>query len=681
MVTNEENMMTGISSKDWLGIDLGTFNCSAAVRLRNGKVVLIKDSSGGNSNDSDHSYLADDEGVKAFPSFISFNAKGEVELDAIGLKSKERLGSKPEHVVFGIKRLLGKTFNQLKDDGELERFPYRIRPDRKTGQCTAVIADRSYTIQELCTVILTNIKQIAQHQVGLKLDNVVISVPAFWDSLKASVVIEAARSAGFLQIKTISEPVAAALAYNLDRFSKPKKTVIFDLGHGTLDLTSGWLKANPKMQGKIEFTVEKITGDSELGGIDIDDRIVTWILEQTNLSELSVAEAAALRRIVEMAKIYLSENIEFSYQFCIKGMEYAFVLTQNDIKRLCEGREGEKNLLNEMRYQLVAVLDGSGWSAREVDSLLLIGGPTKMPCILEMLKICFNNNIQVSNQLDSFLYGHEVVDRMTSVALGAALSVADRSIADKIPMGWGIETVNVNDTTIEYVPDILIPRDSVYPSTKFKPHMVKFSNMDGLYQFKLIQQVPVSAVEQLGYEYQFAGLLKYSVQDPQSSEVMIRMELNESRELIISISEIYSGETITFTGVAQCSNVPLNYPIVTDRHLDSIRNEFQRVEPSVKIITCFMAWASETNRYIEKSLKDNDADDMRVIRSVEELYDELKVENPLISYHLVYSRINSNLWNANSLGVISRLEYNEFTNKLKGFESQLFRVEHITEES
>src|SRR4030042_3912819 len=208
-------------SHNWIGIDLGTYNSSAAMKSRKGSVEIIK--SLGDKTKSRIPFMCNREQYKEFPSFIYFNADGT--LSSVGMESKARAHQEPELVVWGIKRLLGKTFTELKESGELERYPYRIKPDRRNGQCLISIGEKSYTPVQLCAEIFKKIKDDAKLQMKEDTDSLIVSVPAYFDPIRVPPIVEAARLAGFVHIKTIPAPVAAALAYNIDVTARPIKVI------------------------------------------------------------------------------------------------------------------------------------------------------------------------------------------------------------------------------------------------------------------------------------------------------------------------------------------------------------------------------------------------------------------------------------------------------------------------
>ena len=317
-----------LRANNWIGIDLGTYNSSAAIKSKQGTLEIIK--STGEKTKSKVPFFSHQEKYKEFPSFISFNKDGSI--NEVGINSREKVYDDPEYVVWGIKRLLGKTYSELKDSGELDRFPYRIKPDRNTGHCLVVIGGKSYTPVQLCTEIFKKIKSDAENIYG-KIDSGVVSVPAYFDPVRVTPIVDAARNAGFVNVKTIPEPVAAALALQIDITVKPIKTLVFDLGAGTLDVTAGYLYSQPDQPGEFKLEVIKNTGDPRLGGIDMDDRIVKLIEEKCHLANLSPASITTLRWIAEEIKIRLSEESKIEHVFQLDGEEfYSFPINQLELK-------------------------------------------------------------------------------------------------------------------------------------------------------------------------------------------------------------------------------------------------------------------------------------------------------------------------------------------------------------
>lgn len=649
----------------WIGIDLGTYNSSAAMKKTTGRVEIVHNTGG---KQAGLFPLARQEKCKEFPSFLSFCPDGTLE--DVGIGSKRKAESEPGQVVWGVKRLLGKPYTELKASGELDRFPFRIRPDRSNGQCLIVLGEKAYSPLQLCSLLLKKIKDDAEVQFGSGIESAVISVPAYFDPLRVTPIVEAARLAGFHHIKTIPEPVAAALAYQLEIGVKPMNVLVFDLGAGTLDVTTGCLYHNPGQLDDYEFHVMKNTGDPCLGGIDIDDRIMRLITEQCKLPELPPEERAVLRKTAESAKIRLSTERDIEQAFVVNNREYQYRLTQYDLRQAMAGDGKEKNLLEECRRQVVAAIRESGWNTRDVELVLMIGGPTRLPCIHEVLCTIFHDVPSVLQQLDSFYAGDEKVDRMAAVSMGAALSV-DYRVNDKVPYGHGFNDLRFNFDEVAHVPVILIPRDSPYPY-KSGGYELGWTNSSGLFQIDIIQRVPDSEVPQLGYEYRFMGVLKFAVKYPDDCRVLVQMGYTKNKELEVTIRNIMSDESVTYIGINQYACIGIKYPQVAKRPMGIGRSLAQKPEPSEESLDRFILWAWETIGYMQQKIASHPVPQMLLCQILEETRGLLAREDPQATYESVYTNLNSLIWNANSKGVLSRSEHSELATRISEFERILF---------
>lgn len=651
-------------ASNWIGIDLGTYNSSAAIKSRHGSLDIIK--SNGVNSKLNISFIDQDENCKEFPSFISFNKDGSVS--DVGMAGKEMTFTDPEFVVWGVKRLLGKTYTELKESGELDRFPYRIRPNRQNGQCLIVMGEKKYTPEQLCAEIFKKIKKDAESQIEEKIDSVVVSVPAYYDPLRVTPIVEAARLANFVNVKTIPEPVAAALAYNVDITVRPSKVLVFDLGAGTLDVTTGCLYRQTDQKNEFNFQVIKNTGDPKLGGIDMDDRLSKLINEKYQVADDSIASKAILRRLAEIAKIKLSEDSKIAH-IKLYGKIYPYSLSQFDLKSALEGTGFEKNLLEECRRQIMAAIDEAGWSPQDIELLIMIGGPTKLSCIKDVLKIIFNSNPVILKQLEDFYTNNAKVDRMTAVSIGAALSV-ERRVDDIVPHGHGVENVEFSAEHIIYRPNILVPRDSTYPF-KSNPFAISWINLHGLFEFKIIQHVPHSEVKQLGYEYKFVGVQKFAVKNPLLCMVAVQMGYNSNKELEVTIKNILSNESVTYVGINQSTSIGMNYPL-TIRKPSNIGSPPPKKIPSPEILNKFFNWVEVTIGFVQRKVYNYSIPQMLISQNIDEIRLLLKRNNPKSCYEMVYTKINGLIWNSNSRGLFTQNENNELMNGLSEFEGDLF---------
>ena len=657
-----------MQSNNWIGIDLGTYNSSGAIKTKDGTIEIIKSINVASRNEV--SYISQQENCKEFPSFISFNKDGSI--NEIGINSKEKAYTEPEFVVWGIKRLLGKTYSELKESGELDRFPYRIKPDRTNGQCLIVIGEKSYTPVQLCTEIFKKIKHDAETQTNEKIDSIVVSVPAYFDPIRVTPIVEAARDSGFRNIKTIPEPVAAALAYQIDITVKPIKTLVFDLGAGTLDVTVGYLYRHPDQPGEFKFQVMKNTGDSKLGGIDMDDRLSQLIMDKCQITDNSKANIAVIRRIAEVSKIRLSEKPFIEESFQLQEKEYHFTLNQFELKSVLEGTGLDKNLLEECRKQVMAAINEINWNTQEIELLIMIGGPTKLPCIHDVFKIIFNSNPALLQQLDDFYSGKEKIDRMTAVSVGAMLSV-DRSVDDIVPYGHGFEDIEIGDEQITYRPIFLVPRDSVYPF-KSKPYVLQWVNLNGLFEFKILQHVPKSEIQNFGYEYRFVGILKFAVKNLNFCMVTIQMGYNANKELEVMIKNAYTSESAPYIGMNNYTCIGINYPLSVKKPIGIDRKNITKIQPSPEILEKFIKWVQVIIGFIEKKKDNYSIAQMLISQILDEINLLLKKADTKSEYEQIYTKMNSLIWNSSSKGLLTKSEFNELTIRLSEFESELFRI-------
>lgn len=663
--------MSKSSAGFWLGIDLGTSNSSAAIRSPDGKIELVRSAAG--QSKASGGYLGELERCKEFPSFIAFNRDGTIA--SVGMAGKERADQEPEFVVWGVKRLLGKTYSELKESGELERFPYRIRPDRTSGRCLIVVAEKSYTPVQLCAEIIKTIRAEAERQAGAKITSLVISVPAYFDPVRVTPVVDAARQAGFVLVKTIPEPVAAALALDIDITVRPIKTLVFDLGAGTLDVTAGFLCRHPDQPGEFLFQVEKNTGDTRLGGIDIDDRLARVIRERCEILGADVATRGVLRRAAELAKIRLSDEAQVRGKLSLASRECDYLLTQNDLRVALEGNGAEKNLLEACRSQVMSAITEAGWTPHEVESLILIGGPTRLPCFHEMFGIIFHSKPELLQQLDAFYSGRERVDRMTAVSLGAAMSV-DRRVNDTIPSGHGFENVEIDDAAMTETRDasILLPRDSSYPA-RSRDVAISWTILTGVFEFKIIQHVPNSEVADFGYEYRFVGIQKFAVRNPNLCMVVLQMGYNANRELEVTIRNALSSESVAYVGIGQSVSVGMDYPLTHKRPPDLRERRVKKIPPPDAVLDRFTKWAQGAVNLVQRKVDNCQIPQTLIRQNTEGVAQILRRGNARADYEMLYTKLNGLIWNSNSKGLLEQNEYIELSEHLADYEKELFRVE------
>jgi len=393
-----------------IGIDLGTSNSAAAV-IEGGKPVIIP-SAEGNSI-----------GGKAFPSVVAFTKDGQ---RLIGEPARRQATTNPDRTIIAAKRKMG-TKDKYKVDG------------------------KEYTPQEISAFILQKIKADAEAFLNDKVTGAVITVPAYFDDAQRQATKDAGAIAGIEVKRIINEPTAAALAYGLDKEGE-RKILVFDLGGGTLDVTILEL-------GNGVFEVLSTNGDTKLGGTDMDNLIISYIenefkkAEGIDLAKDSMAHQR-VREAAERAKIELSTttNTDINLPFITATQDgpkhLVMTITRSQLEKLVD------SVVERCKAPIDNALNDAGLKRSEIDHIIMVGGPTRMPIIQNLLKTHFGKDPERG------------VDPMECVAMGAAIQagilggeVKDVLLLDVTPLSLGIETLGGVMTT-------LIGRNTTIPTKK-----------------------------------------------------------------------------------------------------------------------------------------------------------------------------------------------------------------------
>ncbi|MBL7852710.1 MAG: molecular chaperone DnaK [Cyclobacteriaceae bacterium] len=396
-----------------IGIDLGTTNSCVAVMEGSEPVVI-----------------ANSEGRRTTPSIVGFldNGKGERK---VGDPAKRQAITNPKNTVQSIKRFMGKKFKEV--SGEMKMVSYAV----ESGSNDTVrvrIGDRLYTPQEISAMILQKMKSTAEDYLGTTVTEAVITVPAYFNDAERQATKEAGQIAGLDVKRIINEPTAAALAYGLDKKNKDMKIAVYDLGGGTFDISILEL-------GDGVFEVKSTNGDVHLGGDDFDSRIMNWLADEFK-AEKNIdlrKDPMALQRLKEAsekAKIELSSSneteINLPYITSIDGVPEHLVkkISRAKFEQLCD--DLIKRTLEPCRK---AVAD-AGVSVSQIDEVILVGGSTRIPRIVEEVEKFFGKKPSKGVNPDEV------------VAVGAAIQggvltgeVKDVLLLDVTPLSLGIETM------------------------------------------------------------------------------------------------------------------------------------------------------------------------------------------------------------------------------------------------
>jgi len=635
-----------------LCIDFGSANSLAACVDERGKIILIKHS-GESEGDSNAKHL---------PSFIAFHPDGSVR--AMGLEAKSFTMTHPKEVVWGFKRLLGLPFSYLKEQGELDRFAYDIVPNWHDGQCLCQVG-KPYTPVELVSLLLQKMKNDAEAQLSEPFDSVILTAPAYFDSSRNSRLKEAARMAGFDHITIIAEPVAAAIARKIKIDASKQIALTCDLGAGTLDISLGTMFYSETRE--IHYETIRNTGNTSCGGIDIDFRIANWLIEKLALGSVPASYLNELQKLAEEAKISLSRQFEVRIPIHYQDVHTEVTLSQGDLALICE------EMLTDFRNQVLAALNESVYSTRQIDALILIGGPIVLPIFRDLLQDIFSDNANVLRQLDDFYLEPEqgVVNRMTATAIGGALY--QKTVSDRCPFGYGFEEMTIGEEEVEYKPEILIPMNAVYPHPGGSI-TVRYSNLLGLYEFKLIKQVPLA--DAASCKYKFVSLIKFAVKSSFFSNIVCEMTMNENKELVVRVKNLSRPEeSVEYIGadIDPSSEITVKYPIRSRRPKNIQVKAVEIVTPGEETLDDFTNWVVDTLilSVISSAKKNNKSLD-RVGPVMKEVVSESQRQP--VRYQQLFNQAGCLLHNSYSYGLLDPSAKYTLECDLNDWQDQLFSI-------
>src|SRR5450631_2150258 len=410
-----------------IGIDLGTTNSCVAV-MEGGEPKVIPN----------------EEGGRTTPSVVGFTKSGE---RLVGQVAKRQAITNPENTVYSIKRFMGRRFDEVTE--EIKMVPYKVV---QSGDHVAVLAQgKEYTPQQVSAMILQKLKQAAEEYLGTSVDKAVITVPAYFNDAQRQATKDAGQIAGLEVMRIVNEPTAAALAYGLDK-KKDETIAVYDFGGGTFDISI--LEVG---EGVVE--VKATNGDTHLGGDNLDQRIIDWIITEfrkTDGIDLGKDRMALqrLREAAEKAKMELSTVME-------TDINLPFITADQAGPKHLQmklSRAKFEQLVDELLQRTVGptkqALADAGLDPSKIDEVVLVGGSTRIPKVQTIVKELFNRE------------PHKGVNPDEVVAIGAAVQagvlageVKDLLLLDVPPLSLGIETMGG-------VMNTLIPRNTTIPTRK-----------------------------------------------------------------------------------------------------------------------------------------------------------------------------------------------------------------------
>src|ERR1700757_1736172 len=452
-----------------IGIDLGTTNSCVAVR-EGGEPKVIPN----------------EEGARTTPSIVAFAKNGE---RLVGQVAKRQAITNPENPIFSIKRFMGRRFNEVND--EMKMVPYKVA---QQGDHVAVVAQgKEYTPPEISAMILQKLKKAAEAYLGETVTKAVITVPAYFNDAQRQATKDAGKIAGLEVMRIINEPTAAALAYGLDR-KKNETIAVYDFGGGTFDISI--LEVG---DGVIE--VKSTNGDTHLGGDNLDQRIVEWLISEvkseSGLDLTSKGNEMALQRLkdaAERAKIELSTaqeteiNLPFITADASGPKHLVRKLTRAKLESLVD------DLLQRSIGPCKQAMKDAGVDASKIDEVVLVGGQTRMPKIQQLVKELFGKE------------PHKGVNPDEVVAIGAAVQagvlagdVKDLLLLDVTPLTLSIETAGGVATP-------MIPRNTTIPTKKTETFSTAADSQTEVEVHVLQGERPMAAQNRTLGKFKLAGI-------------------------------------------------------------------------------------------------------------------------------------------------------------------------------